>query len=109
MNSYALPASVVLPLVAEFKAGKYAPGPSPDDLKRDLVKRFESLKQSETTLAEKLAAAIETITKLQSGTEENRDELIKKAEADRAAAESELTKVKAEISKLENQKTSLER
>jgi serine protease Do len=109
VNSYALPTSVVLPLLAEFKAGKYAPAPSPDEVKRDLVKRFEELKQSESSLAEKLARAIETIGKLQSGTEENRDELIKKAEADRAATETELTKVKAELSKLESQKTSLER
>ena len=37
VNSYALPASVVLPLVAEFKAGKYSPSPAPKSEKIELT------------------------------------------------------------------------
>src|SRR5690606_17538087 len=37
VNSYALPASVVLPLVAEFKAGKYSPSPTPKSDKIELT------------------------------------------------------------------------
>jgi serine protease Do len=106
VNSYALPTSVVLPLVADFKAGKYSPAQSLEALKVDLAKRWEELKQSETSLATRLMQAAETLRQLQA-TEEKRDELIKKAQAEQAQVESELGKVKAELSKLENQKTSL--
>jgi serine protease Do len=37
VNSYALPASVVLPLVAEFKAGKFSPSPAPKSDKIELT------------------------------------------------------------------------
>lgn len=109
VNSYALPSSVVLPLVAEFKAGKYSPTPSPDALKLELAKRWEQLKQSEMTLAGKLSQVGETLKALQAASDQNRDEQIKKAQAEQAAAESELGKVKDELAKIENQKTSLEK
>lgn len=107
VNSYALPASVVLPLIAEFKAGKYSPTPSPEAFKLQLAKRWEQLKESESSLASKLSQAAETIRALQSGSDKDREALLQKAEAERRAAEAELGKIKEEMAKLENQKTSL--
>lgn len=109
VNSYALPTSIILPLVAELKAGKYSPTPSAESLKFELAKRWEELKQSESSLASKLSQAADTIRLLQEASDQNRDDLLKKAEAERVAAEAELGKVKAELAKLENQKTSLQK
>lgn len=109
VNSYALPTSVILPLVAEFKAGKYSPNPSADTLKLELAKRWDELKKSESSLASKLSQVAETIRTLQAATDKDREERLKKAEADRIAAEAELGKVKEELAKLENQKTSLQK
>jgi hypothetical protein len=46
---------------------------------------------------------------LQKAADANRDELLKKAEAERAATETELGRIKAELEKIEQQKTSLEK
>jgi serine protease Do len=108
VNSYALPNSLVMPLLADLKAGKYAPGPSPEEVKREIARRWDELKKSETSLASKLAQVAESIQKLQQAADDNRDELLKQAEAERMATESELGKIKAELEQLENQKTSLE-
>jgi serine protease Do len=109
VNSYALPTSVILPLVAELKAGKFSPSPSAETLKVELAKRWEELKQSESSLASKLTQVGDTIRVLQAASDQDREERLKKAEAERMAAETELGKVKAELAKLENQKTSLQK
>lgn len=108
VNSYALPNSLVMPLLADLKSGKYAPGPSPDEVKRELARRWEELKKSESSLASKLSQVAETIQMLQQASDNNREELLKKAEAERTATESELGKIKAELEQLGNQRTSLD-
>lgn len=99
VNSYALPASVVVPLLAEFKSGKYAVAPSDDELREQLSNRWEELKVSESSLASKLAELLKTIQSLQDAPE--RDELLRKAEAERVETEMQLGKVKAELEKLQ--------
>ncbi|HTN75558.1 MAG TPA: PDZ domain-containing protein [Pirellulaceae bacterium] len=109
VNSYALPTSVILPLVNDLKSGKLAPGPTTDDIKLKLARRWDELKKSETTLGTKLSQLLSSIQMLQQATDGNREELLKRAEADKAATESELGKVKAELEKIQHEKTSLEK
>lgn len=109
VNSYALPTSVVLPLVAELKAGKYSPAPSADRLKLELAKRWDELKQSESSLVQRLTQVADTIQLLQQAGDQNREALLQRAEQERMAAEAELGKVKAELAKLEDQRTSLQK
>ena len=109
VNSYALPTSVIMPLLNDLKTGKFAPGPSADEVKQQLTRRWEELKKSETSLGSKLTQVLESIQMLQKAADANREDLLKKAEAEKAATESELGKVKAELEKIQHEKTSLEK
>ncbi len=109
VNSYALPTSIILPLVNDLKSGKYAPGPSADEVKLQLARRWDELKKSETTVGMKLAQVLESIQMLQQAADDNREALLKKAQEEKTATESELGKIKAELEKIQHEKTSLEK
>lgn len=106
VNSYALPVSVMLPLVEEMKSGKFAPDPPAVEAKQSLAQRLEALKQSESNLGMKLAELVSSIQKLQETLDA---EQLKKAEQEKAATETELGKIKAELEKIQQEKTSLEK
>ena len=107
VNSYALPTSIILPLVNDLKSGKYAPGPTAEEVKLQLTRRWEELKKSETTLGMKLSQVLESIQMLQQAADANRETLLQKAQEEKTATESELGKVKAELEKIQHEKTSL--
>lgn len=106
VNSYALPVSVMLPLVEEMKSGKFAPDAPAVEAKQSLAQRLEALKQSESNLGMKLSELLSSIQKLQQTPDADQ---LKKAEQEKAATETELGKIKAELEKIQQEKTSLEK